>query len=227
MKNKSKNIIRNQSQLDRLIFFSDAVFAIAITILIIDVKVPDLQRPVTEAALIHSLVNLLPKFTGFLLSFFLIGLYWTIHHRLFGYVKAHSVPLLWINLVFLLGIVVLPFTTSFYSEYVSTLLKTPIILYSLNICYIGILSYLLHNYVTHPGRKMVEGMSRLTAKYYALRALTIPVIFGLIILVSLFNPLFALFIPPLVPLMIWGISVFYKKVVVPRQKIRKDNTITP
>lgn len=181
MKDKSKNIIRNQSQVERLVFFSDAVFAIAITLLIIDVRVPELKEPVTETDLIYSLVNLLPQISGFLLSFFIIGLYWTVHHRLFGFVKAHTVSLLWINLMFLLGIVVLPFTASFYSEYVITLLKTPIVLYSLNVCYIGIMSFVLHRYVTHPKRRMVENFSPDLIKYYALRAMAIPIIFVLII----------------------------------------------
>jgi uncharacterized membrane protein len=69
-----------------LILFSDAVFAIAITLLALEIKVPSIDRHIaTDALLLKSLDELIPKFTGFFISFFIIGLYWTIHHRIFGY----------------------------------------------------------------------------------------------------------------------------------------------
>ena len=106
MKHHIKNLSREKLkfQLDRMILFSDAVFAIAITLMVIDLKVPEISENVTDINLVKTLLSLTPKFIGFLLSFFLIGLYWTIHHRLFGYVINYTSRLLWLNLFFLLGI---------------------------------------------------------------------------------------------------------------------------
>ncbi|MEP7230600.1 MAG: TMEM175 family protein [Ginsengibacter sp.] len=202
---------KKEFQLERLILFSDAVFAIAITLLVIDLKIPELSEPVTELKLVNALLSLLPKIIGFLLSFFLIGLYWTIHHRLFGFVIAYTQRLLWLNLFFLLGIVLLPFTTAFYSEYTFNFLKTPIIIYSLNFCYIGLMSFSLWKYVSSSKNNLSDNLSPLLAEYYTLRAIAIPIIFAIIIVVSLFNPKLAIYIPPLTPVFMWMIGRFYKK----------------
>ena len=93
--------LKKEFQLERLILFSDAVFAIAITLLVIEIKVPELHgEDVSEQALLHGMVHLIPKFIGFFISFILIGLYWTIHHRMFGYVTDYTPKLLWLNLAF-------------------------------------------------------------------------------------------------------------------------------
>ncbi len=193
-------------QLERIILFSDAVFAIAITLLIIDLKVPELEWPVTDTGLIKSLSVLVPNTIGFLL----VGLYWTVHHRLFGYVTGYTPFLLWLNLLFLLGIVFLPFSTSFYSAFFDPHLKVPLILYSFNFCYIGLFSFWIHRYVTNPKRKLTEGLSAKKASYYSFRAIVIPIIFALIILVSFFNTVLALFIPPLTPVIVFLIAKIYK-----------------
>src|SRR3569833_1571675 len=83
--------LKKEFQLERMILFSDAVFAIAITLLAIEIKVPAIDRHIaTEAMLLHSLDELIPKFIGFFISIYIIGLYWTIHHRMFGYVINYN-----------------------------------------------------------------------------------------------------------------------------------------
>ena len=117
-------------QLERLILFSDAVFAIAITLLAIELKVPEFHKElITDSDLVNGLEHMIPKFIAFLISFLIIGQYWSIHHRLFGFVVNYNLRLLWLNLFFLLAIIIMPFTTAFYSEYISYLLKTPTVLY--------------------------------------------------------------------------------------------------
>src|SRR6476620_7776241 len=134
MSDHLQNELKKEFQLARMILFSDAVFAIAITLLALEIKVPAFDRhTATDAQLVESLGELIPKFFGFLTSFFIIGLYWTVHHRLFGFVVNYTYKLLWLNLAFLLTIVLMPFSTAFYSEYVLQLLKTPVIVYTSNI----------------------------------------------------------------------------------------------
>src|SRR4030095_10043169 len=95
------NELKKEFQLERLILFSDAVFAIAITLLVIEIKIPDIHEDVSDKKLLQSLWDLIPKFFGFIISFMLIGLYWTIHHRMFGFVTSFDGKLLWMNLFFL------------------------------------------------------------------------------------------------------------------------------
>jgi uncharacterized membrane protein len=115
MSNQLHNELRKEFQLERLILFSDAVFAIAITLLVIEIKIPDkhemqLQEGISDKAILRALGLLIPKFIGFFVSFMLIGLYWTVHHRLFGFVTAYDRKLLLLNLVFLFFIALMPFS---------------------------------------------------------------------------------------------------------------------
>lgn len=73
----------DRRQLERLIFCSNAVFAIAMTLLVVDVKLP-LVAPVTEAGLATALIALLVQYIGFPVSFVVGGQLWIGHHRVFG-----------------------------------------------------------------------------------------------------------------------------------------------
>jgi uncharacterized membrane protein len=111
---------KKEFRVERLVLFSDAVFAIAITLLIIEIKAPEIKgHIITEHSFLEELALLTPKFLGVLFSFFIIGLYWFIHHRMFGYVITYNGKLIWLNLLFLFSIVLMPFSTAVYSEYSS------------------------------------------------------------------------------------------------------------
>jgi uncharacterized membrane protein len=208
-----QNELKKEFQLERLILFSDAVFAIAITLLVIDLKIPEIPRQlVTETKLVESLAALIPKFAGFLISFFIIGLFWTIHHRMFGYVVNYHPKLLWLNLIFLLFIVTMPFSTSFYSEYISNLLVSPIAVYVTNICFIGIMNSFLWHYISNPKNNLFEGLHPLVAKYFLVRSIVMPLIFLAMGLVYVFiDPRIALWIPPFVPFILRAVTAKYRR----------------
>ena len=104
--------------LERLTFFSDAVFAIAMTLLVIDLKLPPL-RVATDAALGQALSGLLTHYIGFVASFLVIGRFWVSHHQLFGMLDRSNMKLVWANLFFLLAVAFTPFPTAILSEYAS------------------------------------------------------------------------------------------------------------
>ncbi len=106
-------------KLERLIFFSDAIFAIAITLLVIEVHVPHLEV-VTENGLANALLNLIPQYIGFLVSFFVIGRFWMGHHRAFALLDRSDDTLMWRNLLFLMTIAFMPFPTALVSSYASS-----------------------------------------------------------------------------------------------------------
>ena len=205
------NEIKQKFQLERMIFFSDAVFAIAITLLIIEIKVPEITLPVREQKLINALASGIPKFIGFIVSFFLIGLYWAIHHSIFGFVTKYTPKLLWINLLFLFGIVLMPFSASFFSEYVLELKKTPVFVYTINICYLGLMNYFLWRYMTNPRYLLTEKLPAHLRNYRSFRALLVPVIFIIMLIWYLFSPEYAIFIPPFIPLIMYVTGKIYKK----------------
>jgi uncharacterized membrane protein len=102
---------------DRIASFSDAVMAVAITLLILSIDVPVVPKDLADVKLGGELWALWPKFGAFLISFAIIGFFWAFHHRLFTYIKRYTPLLLWVNLFFLMCIVFIPFASDLFSEY--------------------------------------------------------------------------------------------------------------
>ncbi len=111
---------RERQQLDRLVFFSDAIFAIAITLLVIEVHVPRFPQGYTDTQLANALLENIPQYIGFLVSFFVIGRFWIGHHRSFGYLARADDRLVWRNLLFLLTIAFMPYPTAVISNFASS-----------------------------------------------------------------------------------------------------------
>lgn len=219
MNHQLHNELKKEFQLERMILFSDAVFAIAITLLVIEIKVPEIEREhLTEQELLHRLANMIPKFFGFIVSFMLIGLYWTVHHRLFGFVINYTNKLLWLNLLFLFAIALMPFSTAFYSDYVMKHVITPVIFYTGNIILLGVSNMLLWRYISNPANHLSEGLGKLAARYFSLRAITVPVIFTVFAFVYLFAPQVAVYIPITIPIFM---RVFFNKM---KKKVIAEST---
>lgn len=204
MGNSLHNELRKEFQLERLILFSDAVFAIAITLLVIEIKIPEWHGPdtVIENVLLHKLAELIPKFIGFLVSFLLIGQYWIVHHRMFGYVINFTDRLIWLNILFLLAVALMPFSTGFYSEYVLENVMTPVIFYSANIAALGIINFFMWRYISKPGNQLSENLSLPLARFFSVRALAVPCLFIIFCFVYYYAPRIAFWMPPLIPLIL-------------------------
>jgi uncharacterized membrane protein len=101
--------------LERLVFFSDAVFAIAITLLVIEIHAPDLPRTATDAEHWAALKHLGPSFAGYLISFALVGAFWMSHHRYFALAARYRPRILGWNMALLATIAFMPFTTAYLS----------------------------------------------------------------------------------------------------------------
>ena len=88
---------RLKFQIERIAFFSDAIFAIAVTLMVIDVKPPDLKAGTSFGQATMELLNLAPEMISVFLSFFLISLFWWQHHRLFEHLNKYTNKLIWLN----------------------------------------------------------------------------------------------------------------------------------
>jgi uncharacterized membrane protein len=137
-------IFEDESGLNRILLFSDAVMAIAITLLVIDLKVPEVSLGLGRA-----LRELWPNYLGYLLSFFIIGNYWMSHHRLFRPIIRYDDRLMLLSLVFLFFIALIPFSTKLIALHPAS--RTAVIVYSLNILPLGLISKAMthHAYVDH------------------------------------------------------------------------------
>lgn len=103
-------------QFERLLFFSDAVFAIAITLLVIEIRLPHFTGN-DDAAVGNALLGLIPNYIGFLVSFLVVGRFWVGHHSQFGFIDSIDRTIVWRNLLFLGAIAFMPFPTAVLVEH--------------------------------------------------------------------------------------------------------------
>ncbi len=182
------NELKKEFQLERMILFSDAIFAIAITLMALEVKIPPLEDNVTDKILLSTMGPIIFKFIGLIISFFIIGIYWTVHHRIFVYVENYDQRLLWLNLFFIFSIVLMPFSSGIYGEYFHRIdLLVPYGIYVFNIVLTGYFNYLLWDYISNPKNKLATPL--LTPAIRALgmkRCFITPAIFLVSFIIAIF-----------------------------------------
>lgn len=100
--------------------FSDGVMAIAITLLVLDLRVPTEFETATAGGLLPALLAKWPNYVAYLAGFFTIGIIWLNHHALVDAIRRFDWRLMWLNLLLLLGVATLPFITAVMAEYVAT-----------------------------------------------------------------------------------------------------------
>lgn len=175
-------------ELDRLIFFSDAVFAIAITLLVLDLRVPP---DLVATALPAALAALWPKLLSFLISFVVIGVYcWQVHHQLFRYIVKYDEHLLGMNLLLLGGVVFLPFSVSLLSAYGSQQIVVATYLGNLGVVallLLTLLGYAIRRNLTDPALTTEQLIVVLS------QTLTLPTFCFLAFVLSFVSPYFWLF----------------------------------
>lgn len=135
--------------LDRIIFFSDAVFAIAITLLTLDIKLPTLNESLSEAELFNAILSIVPKYAAYIISFLVIGVIWIGHHRKYRLILKYDNRLILINLLLLMTIAFIPFPTSLLSIYGN---RTATIFYALVMILASLWSEILWLYASSKNR---------------------------------------------------------------------------
>ena len=154
---------------DRVLFFSDAIFAIAITLLVIDISVPGAKDAASEISAAKD--NIL----SFAISFVVIGLFWMGHHTVLRYITVLDRPLIAINLLFLGIIAFLPYPTSLLGGTGTDRVST--IFYAACISAAGLAELAIWLYASQAKDLLVPGVSRAVRRYMALRVARIPVVF--------------------------------------------------
>ena len=160
----------------------DGVFAIVMTLLVFGIHIP-------EAFNAHSLqakmIELLPTFVTYILTFVTLGIYWVGLHNEFHYIKRSDRMLLWISLFFLMFVSILPFTTGLLGRYPN--LQLPYILYGTNLIIIGIINYALWTYATRHHRLTEHTVSVGLIRWIKRRIVVAPVICVIAIGASFYN----------------------------------------
>ncbi|SDB99192.1 TMEM175 family protein [Niabella drilacis] len=124
----------------RILAISDGVFGVALTLLVLEIRVPFMDSIRSEQDLIQAFLGLKSKFLVYFLAFMTTGIFWVGHSSQYKYIEGSDRNLNWINLLFLLSVSMLPFTTAFLGDY--THFKFPIAVYWCNLLLMGAMLYI-------------------------------------------------------------------------------------
>jgi uncharacterized membrane protein len=116
--------MKNIFSKNRVETFSDGIFAIIITLLVLEIKVPHIEDHLSAKSLFEALLTILPKFISWIISFFTIAVIWVNHHRLFKQFKILDNGIFWWNAVLLLWTTFIPFPTAVLGDYPSNFLSS-------------------------------------------------------------------------------------------------------
>ena len=142
------NAIQGRS-LERLAALSDGIFAVAMTLLVLDIHIPAAESVHSEAALLHALAALGPQWLAYGMSFLTLGIFWAGQQTQLNHLREGSRDLTWIHLAFLFTITVMPLTTRLLAEFIAY--RTALVLYWLNILLPGATLYWSWTYATYHG----------------------------------------------------------------------------
>ena len=199
----------NGTGTERIQFFSDAVFAIAMTLLVLEIRLPEQDGELTWGAL----AQLWPQFFAYALSFSLIGINWITHHRKYLVIVRFDGPLMTINLLLLGFVALLPFPTSVLADYGDE--APAVILYAFNVGIITVLQQVLWVHARRAG--LTENLDDRVYRAVRRNLLPVPIVMGASILIALVSPLWAMFSW----FLLWPLSV-----VVDRMPLR-DKPVGP
>ena len=176
---------QGSKELDRIVTFSDGVFAIAITLLVLNIETPEIPANLVAEELPGRLLDLWPKFLSYVISFLVILTYWIAHHSIFSAIKGYDRKLIWLNSLFLMCVAFLPFPASLFGEYGEQPLVVAIYAGSLAITRLLLTAVWWY---ASSGRRLVDrDLDANMIKAYRLRGLAIPLIFLLSIFISFFS----------------------------------------
>jgi uncharacterized membrane protein len=177
----SESIDSNTSNL-RIEALVDAVFAIALTLLVIELKVSHVD---TDGDLAKQLIELIPKFFAYFLSFIILGLLWFGHQMVSHYVMRSDRTHIWLNLLFLMCISLIPFSASLLGD--NILRPTATIFYGTNLLVTGLVQYLHWEYITRQNRLIDRNLDRRLVRAVQKTFLFVPLTYLIAIEVSFFS----------------------------------------
>src|SRR6266404_3230024 len=170
----------------RLEYFSDAVLAIVITLLILGLtdKYRGFAQYKSQKVLIDQLLGLWPQVLGYVLSFLLIANYWFLHHMMFHFIRRVDRALLWLNILFLMSVAFIPFPTGLLAECIFHESNVILILYGCSHIVISLSLFALWWYATGGYRLVSRDVDAVAIRYITRWILVGPLFYGIGLAVS-------------------------------------------
>jgi uncharacterized membrane protein len=154
---------------ERIMALSDGVFAIAITLLVLSLQVP---QSVPQGGLVMLWPQMLPKLIGHVITFAILGIYWIAHHNMYKYVHRHDRTMLWLNNLFLLFVAAMPFPAGLIAQYGND--RFAIIAYGATLVMGGLSLEFMWLYATHHHRLVRHGLDPALIAFFHRRILVAP-----------------------------------------------------
>ena len=192
---------------------TDGIFAIAMTLLVLELKVPDLPKSVPAHELLQRLGEEAPVFLGFFFSFLYCGLLWFFHHLAMHFFRHMQTALVWLNLLFLMTISLLPFSCALVGRFHFKLAVLEI--YFGNLFLAALL--LLLQWLFARKRKLISEDDPRAAGTVGLRLTAFPIALAAAMLAALYQPIAAFYamIVVLLGVRLWGKHSLAKKFPAP------------
>ncbi len=185
---------------DRIEAFSDGVFSIAITLLILGVAVPELTPyQLANGELLSHLIALWPKLLSYLISFVLIGLFWYGHHIMFHFIKRSDRNLVLLNLLFLMLIAFFPFPAALLGEYGTDTVAS--VTYGLTLVVMGLAFSGMWKYASYKNRLVEPNLPPRIVHVASWVVLTAPLLYLVAVGLAFINPRLSLWFYLVVPVL--------------------------
>lgn len=183
---------------ERVNAFSDGVFAIAITLLVLDIKSPSAWRITSDVELAQAIGALWPNFGAYIQSFLVIGVYWVVHHSLLTFLRRVDRAFLWLNNLFLLCVAFIPFPASLLGAFTSY--RTSSLIYGTTLVMTGVALYIAWRYASRGNRLLAPDFPAQHRRAITKRILIAPLLYIVAMLVSFVQPMLCIVLYALVPL---------------------------
>lgn len=213
-----QSALEKEFELERLILFSDAVFAIAITLSIIEIKFPEVEKGAAPMEILLAFKPAIIRFVAFAFSFAFIGITWARHLQLFRFLKRFDKGLMVRNLLLLFFIVCFPFTVSGITEHIRPNFLLPLIIYMANLAGVSCAQLALTHYMLYKKPQLCALGMETEKRYYFLKSKWTTLIF-ISVFISYITLLFFFGQNSLVP-----VVAFYPApvlLIVMRRKLKK------
>jgi uncharacterized membrane protein len=183
---------------ERITAFSDGVFSIAITLLVLNLRIPIVPQSELPDKLLDQLHNQWPSLLSYLLSFVIVGIYWVAHHNMFHYIKRSNRVFLWINILLLMCVAFIPFPAGLLGQYPTQ--RISVIIYASSLILTNLMLSLLWWYATSNCRLVDQDLDPHFVRTVNRRNMTAPVVYLVSIGLSFLSPLASLIVFFLFPL---------------------------
>lgn len=182
----------------RIEALSDGIFATVMTVLVLSLTVPLISGGSRSSELLVYLTSLLPNVAGYIVSFVVVGGYWVGHHVVFHFVKRTNRILLWLNMMLLLCVGFIPFSTALIGRY--PFVQIPVIIYGGNLTAASLSLYTVSWYCTSNRRMVDKNLSQHVVNLAARRILMGPLVYSVAILLSFVDTRISLVLYAITPI---------------------------